>query len=187
MFFFFWLVTRGTQWTVNSNLLLCRCKRSLSADYIWPRTICDLSVVDTRLISLAEVKSFAYKTLRNFCFVCLCWSLTSQSTIFQSYRDGATVSWVINQYFRGVKIEKLPCEIVKFWKTHLDNKSTLALNFMFFSFPTNKCMAINNNWGIINQTGKLTSTCSCRENSLMKFQFAKFYCFLGILLPDRWH
>ena len=27
----------------------------------------------------------------------------SQSTIFQSYRDGATASWVINQYFRGVK------------------------------------------------------------------------------------
>ena len=36
-------------------------------------------------------------------FVCLCWGLTSQSTIFQSYRDGATASWVINQYFRGVK------------------------------------------------------------------------------------
>ena len=33
----------------------------------------------------------------------LCWGLTSQSTIFQSYRDGATASWVINQYFRGVK------------------------------------------------------------------------------------
>ena len=36
-------------------------------------------------------------------FFCLCWGLTSQSTIFQSYRDGATASWVINQYFRGVK------------------------------------------------------------------------------------
>ena len=36
-------------------------------------------------------------------FVCLCWGLTSQSTIFQSYWDGATASWVINQYFRGVK------------------------------------------------------------------------------------
>ena len=33
----------------------------------------------------------------------LCWGLTSQSTIFQSCRDGAIVSWVINQYFRGVK------------------------------------------------------------------------------------
>ena len=39
-----------------------------------------------------------------FClFVCLCRGLTSQSTIFQSCWDGATASWVINQYFRGVK------------------------------------------------------------------------------------
>ena len=36
-------------------------------------------------------------------FVCLCWGLTSQSTILQSCRDGATASWLINQYFRGVK------------------------------------------------------------------------------------
>ena len=35
--------------------------------------------------------------------LCMCWGLTSQSTIFQSCRDGATASWVINQYFRGVK------------------------------------------------------------------------------------
>ena len=33
----------------------------------------------------------------------LCWGLMSQSTIFQSCLDGATASWVINQYFRGVK------------------------------------------------------------------------------------
>ena len=33
----------------------------------------------------------------------LCWGLTSQSTIFQSCGDGAIASWVINQYFRGVK------------------------------------------------------------------------------------
>ena len=33
----------------------------------------------------------------------MCLGLTSQSTIFQSCRDGATASWVINQYFRGVK------------------------------------------------------------------------------------
>ena len=39
----------------------------------------------------------------NHKFVCLCWGLTSQSTIFQSCRDGAIASWVINQYFRGVK------------------------------------------------------------------------------------
>ena len=37
------------------------------------------------------------------CLFCLCWGLTSKSTIFQSCRDGATASWVINQYFRGVK------------------------------------------------------------------------------------
>ena len=33
---------------------------------------------------------------------CLCWGLTSQSTIFQSCRDGATASWVIKQYFQGI-------------------------------------------------------------------------------------
>ena len=33
----------------------------------------------------------------------LCWGLTSQSTIFQSCRDGTIASWVLNQYFRGVK------------------------------------------------------------------------------------
>ena len=33
----------------------------------------------------------------------LCLGLTSQSTIFQSCRDGAIASWVINQYFRRVK------------------------------------------------------------------------------------
>ena len=42
-------------------------------------------------------------TMSQCLFVCLCWGLTSQSTIFQSCRDGATASWVINQYFRGVK------------------------------------------------------------------------------------
>ena len=36
-------------------------------------------------------------------FFFLCWGLTSLSTIFQSCRDGAIASWVINQYFRGVK------------------------------------------------------------------------------------
>ena len=45
------------------------------------------------------------ENLRKPCLVCfcLCWGLTSQSTIFQSCRDGATASCVINQYFRGVK------------------------------------------------------------------------------------
>ena len=35
----------------------------------------------------------------------LCWGLTSQSTIFQSCRDGAIASWVINQYFRPLAPE----------------------------------------------------------------------------------
>ena len=37
------------------------------------------------------------------CLGWLCWGLTSQSTIFQSCRDGAIAPWVSNQYFRGVK------------------------------------------------------------------------------------
>ena len=41
--------------------------------------------------------------LRGWLVGWLCWGLMSQSTIFQSYRDGAIASWVINQYFRGVK------------------------------------------------------------------------------------
>ena len=45
---------------------------------------------------------FIPSKIRKIFFV-LCWGLTSQSTIFQSCRDGATASWVINQYFRGVK------------------------------------------------------------------------------------
>ena len=43
------------------------------------------------------------KSLINGLVGWLCWGLTSQSTIFQSCRDGAIASWVINQYFRGVK------------------------------------------------------------------------------------
>ena len=48
---------------------------------------------------------FAWRTviLLVWSWFVLCWGLTSQSTIFQSCRDGATASWVINQYFRGVK------------------------------------------------------------------------------------
>ena len=56
----------------------------------------------------SHIMLFFISTARNawqpfFVFGWLCWGLTSQSTIFQSYRDGAIASWVINQYFRGVK------------------------------------------------------------------------------------
>ena len=47
---------------------------------------------------------FSWTSLTFDCrYKCLCWGLMSQSTIFQSCRDGATASWVINQYFRGIK------------------------------------------------------------------------------------
>ena len=48
----------------------------------------------------SKICSMLFRYLGMFC---LCWGLKSQSTIFQSCRDGATTSWVINQYFRGVK------------------------------------------------------------------------------------
>ena len=58
--------------------------------------------------SLTYVCTFLYSVAwfrLNYTWVVgwLCWGLTSQSTIFQSCRDGAIASWVINQYFRGVK------------------------------------------------------------------------------------
>ena len=63
-----------------------------------------LSIISTTRIILTNspLQCFFW-----FCFFYLvgwlCWSLTSQLTIFQSCRDGAIASWVINQYFRGVK------------------------------------------------------------------------------------
>ena len=52
------------------------------------------------MVWITFIQTFAYQYL---VFVCLCWGLTFQSTILQSCRDGATASWVINQYFWGVK------------------------------------------------------------------------------------
>ena len=49
----------------------------------------------------AWVLSYLLSTQRRL--ICLYWGLTSQSTIFQSCRNVAIASWVINQYFRGVK------------------------------------------------------------------------------------
>ena len=50
-----------------------------------------------------RIINFFKRTAKTDRTVCLCWGLTSQSTIFQSCWDGAIASWVINQYFRGVK------------------------------------------------------------------------------------
>ena len=47
--------------------------------------------------------TFSFLIRQFFMVGWLCWGLKSQSTIFQSCRDGAIASWVINQYFRGVK------------------------------------------------------------------------------------
>ena len=57
--------------------------------------ICKLcrSAPETRQHFLVECQALSW----------LYWGLTSQSSIFQSCGDGATASWVINQYFRGVK------------------------------------------------------------------------------------
>ena len=55
--------------------------------------------VDPLKIQYTQVSAYALLLK----MICLCWGLTSQSTIFQSCRDGASASWVINQYFRGVK------------------------------------------------------------------------------------
>ena len=57
----------------------------------------------SQCICIKQSRRWLLKPLVFHLFVCLCWGLTSQSTIFQSCRDGATASWVINQYFRGVK------------------------------------------------------------------------------------
>ena len=59
-------------------------------------------LIQTVLIA-ADFAKAAVTTFDLYCIGWLCWGLTSQSTIFQSYRDGAIASWVINQYFRGVK------------------------------------------------------------------------------------
>ena len=58
---------------------------------------------DIQWHEMSDVWSDPSSTSILLVFVCLCWGLTSQSTIFQSCRDGATASWVINQYLRGVK------------------------------------------------------------------------------------
>ena len=76
-----------------------RCSRaanSVVGGQIWPK----FKLVRDFMHVLVTCK---YKKDWINLFVCLCWGLMSQSTIFQSCRDGATASWVINQYFRGVK------------------------------------------------------------------------------------
>ena len=65
--------------------------------------ICDFQPVHIGVPSNREHSTVHVWSLLSRWFGWLCWGLTSQSTIFQSCRDGAIASWVINQYFRGVK------------------------------------------------------------------------------------
>ena len=64
--------------------------------------LCHHLVNRSTLCAIIYGKPF-YPLCHHLCKWLLCWGLTSQSTIFQSCRDGAIASWVINQYFRGVK------------------------------------------------------------------------------------
>ena len=77
--------TKLTKWGVTSR----ETQIGLHSHTVWSKS--SLSTWSTGFLATHGV------------LFCLCWCLTSQSTIFQSCRDGATASWVINQYFRGVK------------------------------------------------------------------------------------
>ena len=66
----------------------------------WTETDLVFAYAQTCLIIAIEIVKYL---LTYWVILWLCWGLTSQSTIFQSCRDGAIASWVINQYFRGVK------------------------------------------------------------------------------------
>ena len=79
-----------------------------------PKRVCQERDVNISLINVIDSASRCYifpNIINNpehyhnkiYLFIWLCWGLTSQSTIFQSCWDGAIASWVINQYFRGVK------------------------------------------------------------------------------------
>ena len=70
--------------------------------YVYYKHITKCTKNCTRCLSVLLLKHNFFKKCTNG-FIWLCWGLTSQSTIFQSCRDGAIASWVINQYFRGVK------------------------------------------------------------------------------------
>ena len=92
-----------------TSFICCKFKKktSLKSDFIqfffsWLNTCTCVAPAqgqrDPRALNFGVIKKGLIT------FVCLCWGLTSQSTIFQSYRDGGTASWVINQYFRGGKV-----------------------------------------------------------------------------------
>ena len=98
------------------NFRHSRANNSKMSGLIWPKFECVRAFMPVLVISnfdddsiknerasmetlFSLYKSEIFRRSRAW----LCWGLTSQSTIFQSCRDGAIASWVINQYFRGVK------------------------------------------------------------------------------------
>ena len=62
-------------------------------------------------------------------FVCLCWCLTSQSTIFQSCRDEATASWVSPVLFMECICLCSRTQGPIFWKSVWPGKTEKRLNF----------------------------------------------------------
>ena len=75
---------------------------------IWTSYKCEVIIVSVwkelfQMYQMSTLIKNVYLNLWKQLVGWLCWGLTSQSTIFQSCRDGAIASWVINQYFRGVK------------------------------------------------------------------------------------
>ena len=88
-----WKTLSNEKTVTNMKIITVKCKKNEDNNNIKVQIWNDVT---------GKYETFKYQNL--IClFICLCWSLTSQSTIFQSYQDGATASWVINQYFRGVK------------------------------------------------------------------------------------
>ena len=106
----FWWMICGSLWIFAQSrngrmrFLFKAAALSISYLYYWGKILPDIWSGDIQFSpGLAQIWSRPNGHMLFGLFVCLCWSLTSQSTIFQSYRDGATASWVINQYFWGVK------------------------------------------------------------------------------------
>ena len=94
-------------WNYRSFAVNAEGKRGGGTSHIWQWRQSVSGEADLQIFGSqdwAKVQKWNSKSLGVQALVgWLCWGLTSQSTIFQSCRDGAIASWVINQYFWGVK------------------------------------------------------------------------------------
>ena len=106
------MVLNGPQ-TLNSNkhLLLSHCIMSLGKlryQYSSASYARELTSTDIYFFCLTDwtnlISTILFPLVR---FLLVGWLVVLRLNVpvnnFQSYRDGATASWVINQYFRGVK------------------------------------------------------------------------------------